>query len=160
MDAPHALDVHRQGFGHLSGEDRHPVLSTLAITHGDLVPLEIEVLDPEPGALEETQTRAIHQRHHQPWRTAQVAEDGDHLLAREHDRNADGGLGADGVEANQLAAEHFSVQEDQRGQRLVLRTSADPITRGERGEELSDLRFAHLVGGSLVVEGHEAADPS
>jgi hypothetical protein len=39
----------------------HTVLASLAVTHGDLAPCKIHVFDAQAAALEEPQSRAVHQ---------------------------------------------------------------------------------------------------
>ena len=60
----------------------------------------------------------------------------------------------------ELAAEHALVQEEDRGERLVLRGRGDAALGGEAGQERGDLGLPHLVGMSPAVEPDEPADPA
>lgn len=55
-----------RGMNHRPGQYRHPVLVSFAFVDGDLAPLEIQILQPQPERLEESQSTAIEQRRDQP----------------------------------------------------------------------------------------------
>src|SRR5690606_30499019 len=59
----------------------------------------------------------------------------------------------------QLDPEHLPVQEQQRRQRLVLRTRRNPPPRGQAGQERLHLRPAKLARMSLAIGQDKAADP-
>lgn len=44
---------------HRLWEHGHPVLAALAVADGDLVPLEVDALDPQPQTLQQAQARAV-----------------------------------------------------------------------------------------------------
>lgn len=56
-----ALEVVSNGAPEGLRQQSHPVPSSLAVPHQDLATFEIDVLDPEPGALEDAEPRAIEQ---------------------------------------------------------------------------------------------------
>src|SRR6266545_2756736 len=60
---------------------RGPVLVALSRTHGDLVPREIDVLQSEPCALEETEPGSVEQDRHEAVSASQLADDGLHLVS-------------------------------------------------------------------------------
>lgn len=99
----------------------HPVLAAFAATNEKLSALEVDVLDAQPKALQEAQTRAVEQGCDQPGRTAQRVKEGAYLTRRQHDRQALLLLGADhAVQPREIDAEHLLVEEEQGGLGLVL----------------------------------------
>jgi len=55
---------------------RDAVLVSLAGADGDLMPGEVDVLNPQPSALEQPQAGAIQQDGHETGSTAKLADDG------------------------------------------------------------------------------------
>jgi hypothetical protein len=72
-----------------------------------------------------------------------------------------GRFGADNVvDPSRIAAEHVAVEEQERGQGLILRRGADAVLHRERIEELSNVDRAHRCRMALAVEHDEASDPT
>lgn len=68
--------------------------------------------------------------------------------------------GADYVaQISDLPADDMTIQERKRGERLVLRRSADFLFHGKMGEESIDLRLGHFVRMPYVMKEDEALDP-
>ena len=63
------------------------------------------------------------------------------------------------VQVRELPVEDPSIEEEQRGKRLILRRGADVAVHGEIRQESVDLRLAHLLRMALAVEEDEALDP-
>jgi hypothetical protein len=63
----------------------------------------------------------------------------------------------DAVGVSQLHLQHVTIEEEQRGEGLILRRGGDDD--GEMREELSDLICAHLARVAFTVEEDEAFDP-
>ena len=61
------------------------VLVALAPADDELIASEIDVLHPEARTFEETETRSIEQDRHELAGAAELADDGAHLVAGEHD---------------------------------------------------------------------------
>ncbi len=62
------------------------VLASFPVPDDELVLLEVHVLDAQPGALHEPQSRAVQETRHHPSDPVQARRDRSRLLAREHDR--------------------------------------------------------------------------
>lgn len=56
----------------------NPILPPLAVSDEDLPAIEIDVLHPEPGALEDAQTRPVEEGRHEPWCAVEALEDRGH----------------------------------------------------------------------------------
>ena len=99
--------------------------SPLPCAHHDLMRREVDILHPQPGALEEPQSGAIEQHGHEPRRPVERLEHCADLFARENDRKALWPRGPHQVvEPGQLDVEHVAVQEQERRERLILRRRA------------------------------------
>ena len=155
-----ALEVGAQGLGQAAGQDGDAVLAALAVVHGELEAEEVHVLDPEPAALEQAQAGAVHEGAHEPGHAAQLPKDCVDLLAREHERQARGLLGAGRLlEPGELAAEDVAVEKEKRAEGLVLGRGADVAREREVREVAGHRAGAELVGVPLAVEQDVAADP-
>jgi hypothetical protein len=66
------------------GQDSHPALPTLGVSHDDLTPLKIQVLDAQAHAFSEPQAGAIHDGGCEPYRTLEPTEQDRDLPRREH----------------------------------------------------------------------------
>jgi hypothetical protein len=118
---PRPFQVAAQRVGNASGQHGDAILRPLAITDRDLTACEVDVLDPQPAALEEAQPATVHQGSHQPGRAAKTTENGGHLGPREDLRNTHGPFGPDHViEPLELALQHVAEQEQERAEGLVL----------------------------------------
>jgi hypothetical protein len=108
MLATHALDVLPKGLPERFREQRHPVLEPLTVPYHDLPAIEIDVLDPESGTLEDAESRTVEQRRHDPWRPIQMIENAGDLGARENDRQAGRASGSHQVvQPSELDLEHL-----------------------------------------------------
>ena len=63
------------------------------------------------------------------------------------------------IEPRQTDIQDVAVQEQQRGERLVLGRGGDLPVDGEPGQEAAHLAGAHLPGVPLVMEQDEATNP-
>jgi hypothetical protein len=63
------------------------------------------------------------------------------------------------AELADLPAKDVPVQEQQRGECLILGRRADLAGHGEVGQEGVDLGFGHVAGVAEIVEVDEATDP-
>ena len=66
------------------GQRRDAVLVALTGADDDLLSPEIDVLHAEAGTFEETQAGAVHENRHEAGSTAELTDDGPHLVSGEH----------------------------------------------------------------------------
>src|SRR5437667_2093573 len=141
-------------------ERRDPVLVALAGADNDLMPPEIDVLYPEPSALQKTQAGAIQQDGHEAGSAAELTENRPHLVAGEHDWQSSWPPGPhDVVEPGHLLLKNLAIEEEQGAQRLILGGRGDVPLDGQRAQIPRELRGAHLGGMTLPVEEDLAPYP-
>ena len=63
------------------GQERRAVFPALPTAHDDLVGIEVDVLHPQPDALEETEARAVKEHDHESVGTLKSEEHGADLVA-------------------------------------------------------------------------------
>ena len=146
------LDRHRQ--------HRAPILLALASSNGNLMPVEVEVLDPKLQTFLQPQPGSVEKRHDHPHRSLDILEDRADLFPAEDDRDPMRHLASrrrfDWTDVN---VKDVPVQEQQGAQRLILRRRADVLAGGKPRQERRDLGSAHALGMPLVVEDDESVDP-
>lgn len=115
-----------QGIDEGGGKDGHAVLAALAVADREDAPGEIEVLHPQLEAFVDAQSGAVKHAGDQRVPALHACEHRGDLVPREHGRQP---LGAprtgDAVHPWKLDAQHLAVEEEERGQRLVLRGGRD-----------------------------------
>jgi len=132
----HLRQLAQQRFAQRARKHRHPVLAALAIADGQLVALQVHVLDPQPRALHQAQPAAVEQPGHQRLPPGQALQQPHHLRARQHHRQPPRPLGTDHVlHPRQLDAQHLPIEEEQGGQRLVLGAGGHVVPRRQPGEK-------------------------
>src|SRR5688500_1802173 len=90
----------------------------------------------------------------------ELGEDQADLVAREHNGEAAGPVGADdAVNDAGRRLQNLFVEKEKSGEGLVLGGGADMAVNGQVREEPSDLRRSHFIGMALVVEQDEAPGP-
>ena len=157
---PNPLEMSPKGRDKRLRQHRHAVLPALSVPDGDRPALEVDVLDPEPSALQQAETGSVEQGCHDPGRPAEFTEDPCRFLSREDDRHPGRSLRTDNlVQPRQVLAQHFPVQEQQRAEGLVLCRGADARVGGEVGQVLPDLVRAHLGGMLHSVVDQKPLDP-
>jgi hypothetical protein len=140
-------------------ERRDPVLGAFAIAHGDLVPLEVDILHAQREGLQ-PQAGAVQQTADQKRRPLEVRKDGPDLVAGEHDRQAMWTLGAHHrVDAAEAPAKDAPVEKHESIQGLVLRRGADVLFHRKVAQERPDLFGAHLLRVADSVVEDESPDP-
>jgi hypothetical protein len=108
----------------------------LAAAHGDLVAVEVDVLDAQGQRLVDPQTRAVEQLTQEPEGRLQLVEQGAYGGAGEHGGEVFGAAGAlEAVEGGHVDLEHLAVEKDQRAKRLVLRRGRGALAYGQVVEE-------------------------
>jgi hypothetical protein len=90
-----------------------------------------------------------------------VRQHGGNLPPSEDDRQVPGLFGAhDTVQPVERVPEHFSIEEQQRAQGLVLRRGADAPATRQVLEEGTDLLRSQLVRMTPLIEENETPDPA
>lgn len=121
VQLPYLLDLLHNQLASRSGQHRDAIPGALAMTNDDLATLSVDILDPQLAALLQSQPGAIQQKRHQARLTLHQRQDAMHIPAGKHVRQpmrpfrrhrADGG--------GYRLAKDITVQELQRGQRLIL----------------------------------------
>jgi hypothetical protein len=139
---------------------RGAVVGALAAAHGDLVALEVDVLDAQGQRLVDPQARAVQQLTEEPEGRVKLVEQGAHGRAGEHGGEVFGAAGAlEAVEGGHVDLEHLAVEKDQRAERLVLRRSRGALAYGQVVEEGRDFGRAQVARMTPVVKAHEGAHP-
>ncbi len=142
------------------GQHGHAVFGALAVAHGDLAAIEVQVLHAQAQALGQPQPRAVQHRCHEPHLAVEFVQHRRDLLRRHDHGHMSRFSSADHVaQITQRTVEYISVKKEQSGQCLVLRRGADLLLHGQMREERVDLRLAHLVGVANVVETDVALHP-
>jgi hypothetical protein len=117
VEVAHPGEVVTQGAAQSLGQGGDAVAASLAVAHGDLASLEVDVLDAQAGSLEQTEAAAVQEGGDEVEGLAQLGEQGGDLSRGEHDWDAMGPLGADELaEGRDLDAEDVDVEEQERGE--------------------------------------------
>jgi hypothetical protein len=157
----HRRHLPRQRFLRAAREHRSAIAAALAAAHHDLAAVEVEILDAKLQAFEQPESGPVEQRADEARGPFEAGEDGPCLVARQYDRQARRGLGADHVvEPRQLALEDLLVEEQDRAQRLILGGRAHAPPHGEARQERRHLGLPHLQRVALAMEENEAPDPA
>jgi hypothetical protein len=91
---------------------RHAILIALATADHDLVPREVNVLDAQAAAFEQTQAGPVEQRRHEPWHAGQRSQHRGDLFAGQNDRQSLGTLGPhDVVQPRQVKLQDVAIEE-------------------------------------------------
>ena len=149
----------QRGFERL-GQHSDTVFRPLAVADEDFVSGEIDVLDAQTQTFHQSQSRAVHQRGHEPLIAGQVRQHGFHFLAGHDHRQAFGFPGADDfAQVAHFTTEDVTIKEKQRGKRLVLSGGACLFLRGQMRQEGVDFWFGHFGGVADVVKVDVASNP-
>lgn len=142
------------------GKDGHPVPVSLPLPYDDLTIAEVDILYAKTEAFEQPQAGAAHRHRCEPFHAVQVHQYRLHLQSGQNHRKASRFLRPDDlVEPDKLPAEHKTVKEKDRAQRLVLGRRGDLPVGRQVGQKRLDIGFPHLQGMSNAVEPQEAGDP-
>ncbi len=142
------------------GQRRNAILLPLAVPHGDLVALEVNVLDTHVQALEEPQPAAVQEGAHEQHDAVQLGQHLPHLAAGQDDWHPARPLGAhEPLEQADVALQDVPVQEDQGAQGLGLCRGADALLHREVRQERVELLLPHVGGVADPVEEDVAPDP-
>jgi len=102
-------------------QDGHAVLGALGVADDDLVHPEVEVLDSQAAAFEQSQPRAIQEGGREAARAVQYGDDRADLITGQDDGEAFRAPDPDDVvEPGQVLVQDVAVEEEERAERLVL----------------------------------------
>jgi hypothetical protein len=141
MKFPNPFQVLPQGFLQATRQHGEAVLPPLAVPDLDLVPVEVDVLHPQPDALLEPQARPVHQARHQPAVALEMSQHQPHLVPGHHHRQPDRlASPCDLPQVPEVDSQHPPVQEQDRAQGLVLGGSGNPLPGRQEGQEGQESR--------------------
>jgi len=121
---------------------------------------EVDVLDAQAYGFEKAEPGAVKQPRDETRDALKSAEDGFDLGAVEYHGQVNARLRAhEGVEPRQIDAEHVPVEEQQRGQSLVLRCWGTAFGDGKVRQERRDFDGAKVTGVAQTMEAHVAVEP-
>ena len=121
MERGHFLEMLREVVLDHARKHRQSVLAALAAADRDLVRREVEVLDAQPAAFQESKARSVEQERNQAWHAIHAIDHRPDLVAREHGGKVLRALGSDQVvEPRQLDVENLAIEEQERVEGLVL----------------------------------------
>ena len=153
-------EMRTQSRREIARQHRHAVLRALAVPHDDFAAREFDVLHTKAHTFHDAHARSVQQATDQPVRSLETSENVRHLLLSEHHRQARRGFRRlDAFQPGQLDREDFSVQEQQRAARLVLRRRGNMARDCKIGEKRLDFRRAHRRRMALVVKMDVASNP-
>jgi hypothetical protein len=148
--APNGFEMALQGRCQLCGQDGHAILATLAVPHRDLVADEVEILDAQPCAFEQSKPRAIQARGHQPGDAGHAGQYGGDLVAGENQWKPNCRLCPNHLRhPGEVALEDLPVEEQKSAEGLALGGGTHPAGAAERGEVLRNFGRPQLVGWRL-----------
>ena len=161
MPSAHDFEMRREFERRDGGQHRPTIAVALPRAHGDLVTVEVEILDPQTQHLEQPEPAAVEQEHDQALDSGELSDELPRLVARQHDRQALRSAGAGRVgQRAKVDPQDLAVEEEERGERLILGRGGDAEVDGEGGEEGADRLRAELGRVALAVEEDVAADPA
>ena len=142
------------------GEDRHPVLAAFALSDHNLSICEIDILDPQPHALHQSQPASIEEHpHERPWRFKSI-EQSTHLPLGKNHGKPYFNLGPCKIpKLAGLKLQNAPVKKHDGIECLVLSGRGDTRHDRKTGEKLPDFWGSHLPGMAFVVKQDELANP-
>ena len=146
------LEMSLQWLPQAVGQDREPILAAFALADDDPPVGEVQVLHPQCQAFMQAQTRTVDQLGHEFVEALHLREQPLDLLHGKDDRKPPWTWSADKLaEVTQGQAQHLVVHEEQRIERLVLRTGRE-LPDGQVGQEALDVLGAEFPWGAATVE--------
>ncbi len=121
---------------------------------------EVDVLGPEPEALQQPEARAVEEAGHQPGGAVERGEDRPDLVPAQDGRRPFGPPGrGDPAQFLEGPTQDFAVEEQDGAGRLVLGRRRDIPLDGQVSEERLELGCPHLLRMAFPMEEDEAPDP-
>ena len=156
----HALHVGRQARANGRRQRDHAVLCPFPLSHGNDIPLEVDVLHTQIETFTQPKASPVQQHPGQPGDAREPGKNRPDLAPVEHDRQTHGlPRPHDTVQARQADSQNLPVQEHERMKRLVLSRCADPAPHGKSRKKRCHLGRPHLSRVASRVEADEPPDP-
>lgn len=156
-----SVQLHAQSLDETGRQGNRPILAALALADGDLIAVEVEILDPQAAALEHAHPGAVGQLDHEGHRVAgQCFDDATNLVAAQDDGQTPRSLRPNCVQWRQFAIEDLLGEKQDRGEGLILCACRHVSLDGEVGEESLDVGSAECGRVFQAVEPDEAAKPA
>src|SRR5713101_2519376 len=154
------LEMAPKGLCQAGGKHGDPVIASLSIVNSDLVPIEIEVFDPQAGTFEYAKPRTVHEGGHQPRCALHFVEDPADLLLTQDLRQPWRPPSAQSlVEAGHLPFQDVAEEKEECAERLVLGGGAHLSAHGQVREESRDVGPGELRGVGSGACRQEAPRP-
>jgi len=149
-----------QGLDERGGQHGDPVAAALALPDHHFPARELHILDSQLQAFREPHAGAMEKAGHERMRAVHAGKEGPGLLPREYHGKPPGTLRLlDAVQPGKLHPQHLLVEEEQGGERLVLRAGRNAATVGQGGQEGLHLLRAELARVAVAVEAEIAPRP-
>jgi hypothetical protein len=122
------------------------LLPPLAELHGELQPLQIHVLHPQPQKFGQPQPRRVHEFRHQAADPLHRREQSLALLLRQYRRHLPPPARPREIaEITRIALQHLAEEENHGIQSLALRGDGDAFFHGQTGKPLSHIAMVQAV---------------
>lgn len=142
------------------GQHRKTIFITLAASHDDLIPVEVNVLYAYPKRLGQSESGAVEQRGDEERCAIQVIEDGPDLLPGQHHRETLSARGSnDRSDVIHINTQNVPIEEQDSAERLVLRGDRYMSINREVIEELLNVCDSEFTRMPRTVEADVADDP-
>lgn len=116
-------------------QQRRAVFVAFAATHEQQPLIEVDVFDAQLATLRDPQPAAVDQRGHEPRRPAQGVQQGGRFGDAQHDRQMAPAFGSRRQrQALRFDSEHFTTQEQDRAECLILSAGRDALPHRQVGE--------------------------
>ena len=143
------------------GEDGKAVILTLAISHDNLMVVEVNVFHAQAHTFHDAQSAAVHDLGDEFVRSHEAREEPLDFVFGEDGGDGFGALRAKSGELEfvEFDVKDVSVEEEDGAEGLILCGGGDLLFGGKMGEELSDFGDAHFLWVALVMEKEVVFDP-
>jgi len=157
LDAPKVL---LQGADHRPRHRRDTVFVSLPFADGDLAALEVQVFDPQAEGLQKPESSPVQQHPDQPFVAVQVRQEPRYFIDGQDNREPLGATGAnDAFDPVERLLEDVLVEEQDRGESLVLCRGRNVFFDGQMREKAVDIAFGQLARVPACVELDVPANP-
>ena len=128
---------------HAARKGCNAIFSAFPRANGELLHLEVDILDPKADSLHAAQAAAVQKLYNQLGSADQKRDERGHLFARHHNGDMGFLVCAHGVDRSfHGLTQHALVEENKRVHGLVLRGCGHVALHGQMGQEGFDLGFA------------------
>ncbi len=141
-------------------QHRDPIAGPFAVAYNHLTPIEVEILHAHGESLADAQAGSVEEHADQPGHALETRQHAPRLDSRHDDRDARRLPRAnDTVNAIQRLLQNVRIQEQDRGERLVLRRGGDVLPCCQVRQERVDVLLAEPAWMHLTIEPEKPADP-